>query len=1773
MARRSQCSSAGDNPLDPNYLPPHYREEYRLAVDALVEEDLEGYYQFLQKADVVDFLSLPEIQYIQESVQVPEQSDHPEQRFLELGEDGSSDTYWPILSDLDAPGLDLGWPQLHHFIGPTEVTTLVNPPEPDMPSIKDQARRLIKNAQQVIAIVMDMFTDVDILADILNAAMRNVAVYILLDKENVHHFVNMVSNCRVNLQSIQFLRVRTVSGITYHCRSGKSFKGQMMDRFLLTDCRAVLSGNYSFMWSFEKLHRCMAHLFLGQLVSTFDEEFRILFAQSQPLIIENVPAPVDDFSISQKRQYPSERPSLYREQRKFLSLDTAHPDEWARYSYDEPTEMDWRMMPLKKQESLHGPADMYSRFPSQQSRMDPCFDQGPSRMQMMENPAFKRHSYAEGIHGRYSYPFLQQQGMPEPDSQGRQFHRGPQPYPGPGPEADYGGYEKFWNQDFQSADQCSEPGLPPEMEPPDNFDPVLNYLSTARNVDVEQGSNRLPPPADLPFSSSHPKRLTLGQPYTYETSPTPSNPTDQKQFFQEPNTSRKDPMVKQGLRNWRISSYLSAYDNPGDEGLPLAPPNAPDPFEEPSNPTQQTAPGIDLSAPKIPNVREFKIPAIPRASQMPSYAKTTAREQPRKLPDEPTAVAPETKTTPTSSESSSTNEREKTDEAEQKEPKTAVIQREESFRRKYNAAVQRSSRLRSSLIFSSLEQQHTSHDTKTAPGQQDGESDKNEAEQTKLPFVSQVLGQRRSTAKEPVEWSRYIRSATFDSSATGSSKPDDGSTKADDKDPSKDKNPQGLPGNPEVQESSKPQNIEQGNSSPSIPRSKPSEAELPKINEPVQPPISLFTTAYVDMSDPDNRLMFFKELAAKRRAAKAEEAEKSKETIKPTTELKNNTTVKKEKTEPRENVADTSTSKGLSEKSATTKDAGKTVSTEMCHSVSQPLDASDKTNKEDSQVRNDINTPQSCKKEQTRVSTDSEKIQLKNIQTATTLRVSEEAEAPQSKPPEEPKLSNPAVKKSSSCHPPTPTSATPANVPSLAQGTDKSESPCLDSTSKESRSLSQSSVEVSPTSAVASLDSVIQNPESVQLETSIPCPPLLSEQRSGSEFSSSNPPVQSSSDHILPESGSPSCSAPVQTIFSNENSSSSLTASILSPKTAPQRPQSTEKKISPSAPDPFQKPTSPIVSNPSQSAEKTISPSAPEPSRKPARPLASNPSQSVEKTVSPSTLDPSQKPASPSGPESSKSAGKTISPLAPKPSKKPASPSASEPSQSSEKSVSHSAPEPSQLVEETSQKSTAPRISQTESESTQTHLDSVSQVMSSKTSSSVHSTRVESDISPDTYAADTSSLQPITTTDFGESGALEKDVSESENDSILKADGEECEVLESSKDVKPDGTTSSPSSSSAGSCLLKESALESKSRSDHNKTISPTLSPADCPPKHSPAETSIPVQPVFSLNASQLGTTASSQDVPIQATTSSELNLTGSVTPTAAETVSRSTPLTETAGSVLFPEADKTDTNSPPKQITTVSNKASMLQSTETYSPTEPTSKVPTEPDLPCKTPQSVTSETHPSDPPVPAEGTNMGSPNNASKEMPESDEKKTDDTEATNKVNETTTQGSTCSEKASDQVRQNNCSDLPEITSDGIIPPSQQSKLPKSSQSRYHSSTANVLSSSNLRDDTKLLLEQISANSQSRSEATKEAPVTDDEKEDEADKHAKRETERGTNESPVTDDEKEDKADKKARSVKDGEIRSLSRVQPKSNQERDKLLERIQSMRKERKVYSRFEV
>ncbi|CAL9688179.1 unnamed protein product [Knipowitschia caucasica] len=948
MARRSQCSDAGDNPLDPNYLPPHYREDYRLAIDSLIEEDLDGYFKFLQAADVVDFLAPSEVDYIQHSIQLPKQSANPEHRYFDpAGTDGSSDTYWPMHSDLDAPGLDLGWPQIGpHFIGPAEVTTLVNPAAPDMPSIKEQARRLIKNAQMVIAVVMDVFSDVDIFADILNAATRNVAVYLLLDEANIQDFIRMVHNCRVNLQAIQYLRVRTVTGITYHCRTGKSFKGRMLDRFILTDCRAVLSGNYSFMWSYEKLHRCMAHLFLGQLVSTFDEEFRILFAQSEPLDIVKMEE-VADFS---KRPYPGDRP-LIRDSLKYRSMDLGPTEEWNRPSYEE--NMDWR---IKRQETFHGPLDVYNRYPpplsrlDPQTRLEPPFDQGPTRM--MDSLAHKRHNFAEP--GRYNVPY-QHPGLPDVEPPGRPLFRG-QPHLHPGHEPEYGSYghiDKFWNQDFQQEDPYPEQGYPQEIDQ-QNFDPVLNYLSSARNVDIDQGSDNMIPGPDMPYSTLHPHRH-IGQTFACHTSPTPSNTTEKK-LMSDLTSDRKDPTVKRGLRNWRISSYLSAYDNSEElEGLPTGPGQTVDPFDDVSHPMQQPTPpphsqALDLAVPKIPNVREFKVPPLPRPSQMPAYGKTTLRDYSKKVPDEITqllvppgmVVSGPKAPTPTPSDSSSTTDGEKQEEAEAREPITSVLRREDPLRGKYNAAVQRGSRLKSSLIFQSLDQ-------KTPPdgSEQDEDKTKTETDQAKLQFVSQ----RRSGASKPFEWRSYLNKTD--------------KTEEDSKKQTEDSKLESLSDSKETKTKEVTESLEV------VPLPK-TQIEQRKIDQQPLPTVQhqAASQPFVDMNDPDQRFSFFKELAAKRRAEKAA-AEEAK--------LK-----QKEIQDKQEKVAqvqkDELKSASETTKDDTGKEDGKTLSGKI-ESV-------------DCEVKENPTPTQSCYKSKTKIETEKLKQSQPSLPTSTE-KLAQEKPAPQ----------------------------------------------------------------------------------------------------------------------------------------------------------------------------------------------------------------------------------------------------------------------------------------------------------------------------------------------------------------------------------------------------------------------------------------------------------------------------------------------------------------------------------------------------------------------------------------------------------------------------------------------------------------------------------------------------------------------------------------------------------------------------------------------------------
>ncbi|XP_067281981.1 protein FAM83H [Pseudorasbora parva] len=834
MAHRSQSSSLGDNPLDPNYLRPHYREEYRMAIDALVEEDIEGYYGFLQSANVFDFLSRSEIEHIKSTVRSPQSAGNvPELPYREIEEDGSSDTYWPLHSDLDAPGLDLGWPlQQHCFVGPTEVTMLVNPADPELSSIKEHARRLIKNAHQVIAVVMDIFTDIDIFSDLLDATARHVPVYILLDEQNAHHFVNMVASCKVNLDMIHMMRVRTVAGITYFCRSGKSFKGQVMDRFLLTDCRAVISGNYSFMWSFEKIHRCIAHLFLGELVATFDEEFRILFAQSQPLVVENalVPMPQDSYLGNQfgiKRTQSQRNPRGYHRQ-----------PELTGYPFGDRLES---ILPFRREDPFRhtiepgaGPMQV-TKYASQQFRMQQSFlDQGRSMMasQQLEMNAFKRHSYAEGTRETYSSSrqYMKQRVMNNLEEKESHYQREQHYYQseGMGHDSERGPYDRL-NYGMYQTDQQSDSGYPPELEAPGNVNVLSSDdLKSDSEKQYNAGGGRYGP-------QSH-KRPAAGHSYACQSSPTQPHPPDQKHLFSSGEQVRQsqDPSVKQGLRSWRINSYLSTCEDTGEEGLHQ--PMGPDAFDEPHQQPDSRLYGSEGPGLHFNNRERPNIPNKPNLDLRPRFGKPIIQDRNKGkdiIPDLGPISSDTLKPAVSASSLASSTDNEK-----EGESREISITKHESFRSRINPMLQRSSRLRSSLIFSSSKlEQHSSSQTKSGGELQE---EKEESEPIRYSsIVAEILEKRRSLSREPFDWNKHKKADEKDvqNSSTG-----DLTTIRDAKEePVKEIE---KPDNPEPQES--------------------------KVTKPTEPSTSQKTTSSLNMNDPASRLQYFKDLQEKRKASKLE---------------------------------------------------------------------------------------------------------------------------------------------------------------------------------------------------------------------------------------------------------------------------------------------------------------------------------------------------------------------------------------------------------------------------------------------------------------------------------------------------------------------------------------------------------------------------------------------------------------------------------------------------------------------------------------------------------------------------------------------------------------------------------------------------------------------------------------------------------------------------------------------------------------------------------------
>uniref|UniRef100_A0A3Q2QFN6 Family with sequence similarity 83 member B n=1 Tax=Fundulus heteroclitus TaxID=8078 RepID=A0A3Q2QFN6_FUNHE len=273
------------------FIQPHYKESYRLAIDCLIKDGRDRYQEFLKEEHIGSFLSEEEILFITSKAEQPASQNLTEEVIgppdNSTDNQSSSGTYWPTHSDVETPNLDLGWPELLYDNHPTNINLLYHPPRHNSPTIKEVILKNIQEAIQVIAIVMDKFTDVDIFKEIVDASIRGVPVYVLLDDNDLKSFLKMADNQDIKIQQLRNMRVRTVKGRDYLCRSGAKFHGAMEQKFLLFDCYTAIYGSYSFTWSSEKIHLSMVQVITGHLVRSYDEEFRTLYAQS------TVPAELD----------------------------------------------------------------------------------------------------------------------------------------------------------------------------------------------------------------------------------------------------------------------------------------------------------------------------------------------------------------------------------------------------------------------------------------------------------------------------------------------------------------------------------------------------------------------------------------------------------------------------------------------------------------------------------------------------------------------------------------------------------------------------------------------------------------------------------------------------------------------------------------------------------------------------------------------------------------------------------------------------------------------------------------------------------------------------------------------------------------------------------------------------------------------------------------------------------------------------------------------------------------------------------------------------------------------------------------------------------------------------------------------------------------------------------------------------------------------------------------------------------------------------------------
>ncbi|XP_041798296.1 protein FAM83A [Chelmon rostratus] len=273
-----------------------HNESTRLAADSLLSRGLEGYHDVLNAEGEVDFLSELEKNYILEngrdgSTADPGASHDDDDEELESLFAGSqSATRCPAMStdsDPTVAGLDLSGQKDVKRTDRVQDEPRVEiyfQSDSRAAGMKDMVREFIRKATEALAIVMDSFSDVELLCDLLEASKkRNVSVHLLLDQLNLNLFVSMWQDLKLNSQNFPKLSVRSVNGQTYCAKTGRKLTGQIAESFIITDWTEVLTGSYSFSWLSWQVHRSIAVLLRGSTAVSFHKEFHRLLSSSKPV--------------------------------------------------------------------------------------------------------------------------------------------------------------------------------------------------------------------------------------------------------------------------------------------------------------------------------------------------------------------------------------------------------------------------------------------------------------------------------------------------------------------------------------------------------------------------------------------------------------------------------------------------------------------------------------------------------------------------------------------------------------------------------------------------------------------------------------------------------------------------------------------------------------------------------------------------------------------------------------------------------------------------------------------------------------------------------------------------------------------------------------------------------------------------------------------------------------------------------------------------------------------------------------------------------------------------------------------------------------------------------------------------------------------------------------------------------------------------------------------------------------------------------------------------